>query len=471
MDNSFTNLTRSKMAAVVQIYVEGYFGEEVKSILNPRLGDLKEWTGSGFFINCTYGDDIIITNAHVVRNAKNIEVKSMLTSEERFEAELVGIVKNQEPDIAVIRLKKGEMQKFVKLAKEPIDYLELRSRNEISRGMKLKAIGYPMGMSEPNITAGEITNFMSGDRITAEKYVTDAAINPGNSGGPALDEDGNVIGVNTSIYQDAENIGFITPASFIMIILKNIFGSNDVCVADIGGEFQKNSKVISSKLGMDSSNGIIVSSMEQDGFLSSAGVLVGDVILGLNQNLFDRHGICLEDNYFHRKNIFDILRLIPIEEKVNLLIWRNKKKMNVKASVQAYPLKKIDTKPIINERKFLDIWGMTIQVLSYEIIESFNLIDSKIFYLLLKKFDENKERIIVTHLKKGEEAYLQEWGIGEVLAEFNGNQIQGMDHFIELITKDQSSAKIKTESGVIGFFDCQMAKDQLKLLDPSVFLK
>ena len=53
MDNSFTNLTRSKMAAVVQIYVEGYFGEEVKSILNPRLGDLKEWTGSGFFINCT----------------------------------------------------------------------------------------------------------------------------------------------------------------------------------------------------------------------------------------------------------------------------------------------------------------------------------------------------------------------------------------------------------------------------------
>lgn len=106
MENDFIELTRNKMAAVVQIYVEGYLGEEVKSILKPRLGDLKQWTGSGFFIKCSYGDDIIITNAHVVRNAKSIEIMSMLTSQEHFEAELLGIVKNQEPDVAIIKLKK-----------------------------------------------------------------------------------------------------------------------------------------------------------------------------------------------------------------------------------------------------------------------------------------------------------------------------------------------------------------------------
>jgi hypothetical protein len=63
MKNKFTEQTRNKIASVAQIHGVGYVGEDIESILNPRLGDLKSWSGSGFFINSEYGRDIIVTNA------------------------------------------------------------------------------------------------------------------------------------------------------------------------------------------------------------------------------------------------------------------------------------------------------------------------------------------------------------------------------------------------------------------------
>lgn len=116
MEHKFSDYVHEKLAAVVQVYVDGYVGEEVRSIMNPRLGDLSDWSGSGFFISCPYGDDIIVTNAHVVRNARSIEIMSILTSEETFGAEIVGIVKDQEPDIAILRLKSGELERFKRIA-------------------------------------------------------------------------------------------------------------------------------------------------------------------------------------------------------------------------------------------------------------------------------------------------------------------------------------------------------------------
>lgn len=469
MKNDFIELTRKKMISVVQVYVEGYFGEEVKSILNPRIGNLKEWTGSGFFVENNYKEGLIVTNAHVVKNAKTIEIMSMLTSEEKFGAELVGIVKNHEPDIAVIKIKDDELKKFKECAQIEIPSLRLRTLDEISRGTSLKAIGYPMGMSEPNITGGEITNFISGDRVASEKYVTDAAINPGNSGGPAIDEDGNVIGVNTSIFRDAENIGFITPSTFVSIILKNIFENNAICFTEIGGNFQKNSDIVSKNLGMTEANGIIVSSVENDGLLDKAGIIKEDVILGLNGKKIDRHGIFFSKGHFRRKNIFDVLKLIPIGQEISFSIRRGKKEKEVKVNTSSFPIQKTESKSIISERKFLDVWGMTVQVLSYEIIESFNIIDTQTFYDLLKRFDPGLERLIVTHIKKESSSYLQEWSIGEVLDTFNEEKINGMEHFLKMISSANGVAKIRTEFGTIGFFDCPIYEP--KLQEPSMFLE
>ncbi len=471
MKHTFTDLTRIKMGAVVQIFAEGYAGEEVRSILNPRLGDLKDWSGSGFFIKSKYGEDIIITNAHVAKNSKSLEIMTMLTSEETFQVELIGLVKNLEPDIAILKLKDGELKRFKSVAKREIPYLSLRENMDITRGTEIKAIGYPMGMSEPNITGGEITNFVSGNRVSAEKYVTDAAINPGNSGGPAIDKDGLVVGINTSIYQEADNIGFITPFMFIDIILKNIFENNSTCFSDIAGNFQKNSKHVSKGLGMTESRGIIVSSIDNNGFLDSAKVRPEDVILSLNSMPIDRHGIFITEEQYHRRNIFDAFKLIPIGEPVTLEVWREGQILNLTGISSSNIKKRISEKPIISEREFIDVWGMTIQVLSFEILESFNAVDIYSFYQILKNYDGNKERIIVTHVEKEGLAYAQEWAPGEVLETINGTAIKSLSHLISILNDDSEVYKLKSEIGTLGFFKHKKNKKEIKPLNPTNFLK
>lgn len=233
----------------------------------------------------------------------------------------------------------------------------MREVYEIPRGTPLKAIGYPMGMGEPNITGGEITNFISGDRISVEKYVTDAAINPGNSGGPAIDTEGRVIGVNTSIIEDADNIGFITPANYISIILKNFFENNEIRFADLGGDFQRNSDIVSSHLKMDKAVGLIVSSIEKNGFLDKAGVQKEDVIIEVDGRRFDRHGICLGKQYYHRRNIFDLFKLIPINQSVELTLFRKGKEIKISGPALILPLKKLTVNPLLIDRNFLVIWG------------------------------------------------------------------------------------------------------------------
>ncbi|MCR9084556.1 MAG: serine protease, partial [Cyclobacteriaceae bacterium] len=153
------DIARRMMSGVVQILVEGYIEEDIQSVLNPSVKIPGIWSGSGFFVKYQDLEGYIVTNAHVVRNAVKIEISSMLTSEERFEAELVGLVKQLEPDVALIKLSEKELQRFKKLAIQPIEYLELREGTNPSRGEMIKAIGYPLGMVEPNITGGEITNF------------------------------------------------------------------------------------------------------------------------------------------------------------------------------------------------------------------------------------------------------------------------------------------------------------------------
>ena len=473
MKSKFTDLTRSLIGAVVQIQVDGYMGEDIKSILNPRLGDLKTWSGSGFFIKSEFGCDIIVTNAHVVKNARSIRIMSMLTSEESFGAKLIGIVKNEEPDVAIIRFKYGEFERFKKLSLAIVPYLKLRKNNSIiSRGTEIKAIGYPVGMKEPNITAGEVTNFISGSRDTSEKYVTDAAINPGNSGGPAIDENGFVIGINTSILKNYKNIGFITPFMFIEIILHNIFKKDAICFSDIGGAFQKNSEELATALNMKKNKGVVVNSIEKNGYLERVGAREEDVIVSLNGRDIDRHGLFLEKKNYRRKNLFDAFKLIPIGNETSLNISRNGKEKVLKGPAISTPLKKIVSKSIIEERKFIEVWGMTIQILSYDIFEAFKVIDDFAFYQIIQHYNEFNERLVVTHLEKESESFLQDWEIGETLKSFNSIPINGMDHFISLIESESKICKIKADSGRIGFFINPTSEDKkIELKSPCFFLK
>ncbi|MCW8830857.1 MAG: trypsin-like peptidase domain-containing protein, partial [Gammaproteobacteria bacterium] len=410
--------------------------------------------GSGFFVKYNSLEGYIVTNAHVVRNAQKIEISSMLTSEEKFEAELVGLVKKLEPDVALIKLKDKELQRFKTLALRDIEYLELWHGPSPARGEQVKAIGYPMGMVEPNISGGEITNFISGSEYTTERFVTNAAINPGNSGGPSVSDNGKVVGLNTAVMVEAENIGFITPASFVKIIIENLLKQNEPHFAGIGGKLQKNSEHFNDLLKQTEAKGLIVAQVEANGFLKAAGIQPRDVIVSINGVEFDRHGIVIgKEGHFRHKNNYDVMKLIPIGEEVEVVYLREGEVKTASAKAMRNPEKGVVSRPIIAERKYIEVFGMIIQELSFEIIEAMRQIDPNAQIDMLQTIDQEKPMLVVTHIHQGTPADEIEWPVGELIVSANDKEVHTLAELQGVLDSNKGGkVLLQCRNGRIGYF-------------------
>jgi len=451
-ESNFTQVARQMMGGVVQIHVEGNLDEDTQSVMNPAIKIPGAWSGSGFFIKYKELEGYIVTNAHVARNAVKVKVSSMLTSEERFKAEVVGLVKQLEPDVALIKLCDEELKRFKTLAFRDIEYLELKEGSSLSRGEEIKAIGYPMGMVEPNISGGEITNFISGSEYTTERFVTDAAINPGNSGGPSISADGKVVGLNTAVMIGAENIGFITPAGFVKIIIDNLLQHNEPLFAGIGGKLQKNASNFNPLLKQSTPQGVVVANVTPNGFLEAAGIQPRDVIVSVNDTEFDRHGIVIgEEGRFRHKNIFDVIKLIPIGEQVELNYLRDGEKRTSTANAMRNPEKGIVSHPIVNEREFLEVFGMIIQELSFEIIEAMREVDANARIDMLQVIDQDKPILAVTHVYQGTQADEMEWPVGELIVKANEQEIHSLDELRKVLSSSDN-VLLECRNGRIGYF-------------------
>jgi len=452
--NNLTHVARQMMSGVVQIHVEGHIEEDIQSVLNPAIRIPGTWSGSGFFIKYKDLEGYIVTNAHVARNAVKVEVSSMLTSEERFEADVVGLVKKLEPDVALIKLSDKELVRFKRLAIKDIEYLELREGSSPSRGEEIKAIGYPMGMVEPNISGGEITNFVSGSEYTTERFVTDAAINPGNSGGPSVSKDGKVIGLNTAVMVDAENIGFITPAGFVKIIIDNLLQHNEPHFAGIGGKLQKNADNFNSLLKQSVAKGVIVAKVKPGGLLEAAGIQHRDVIISINGVEFDRHGIVIgKEGHFRHKNIFDVMKLIPIGDAVKIAYLRDGEINTTSANAMRNPAKAVVSRPIIEEREYLEVFGMIIQELSFDIIEAMREVDTNAQIDMLQTIGQENPVLVVTHIHQGTQADEMEWPVGELIVKANEQEVHSIKELEEIVNKNKSGEVLmECRNGRIGFF-------------------
>jgi serine protease Do len=187
-----------------------------RSSLNRMLGRSPErrerGSGSGFILS---PDGQILTNAHVVTGADQVSVQ--LKDGRRFQGKVMGV--DPVTDIAV-----------VKIAATGLPTVKLGNSSNLVTGQWAIAIGNPLGLSN-TVTAGIISaTGRSSSQVGAEdKRVsfiqTDAAINPGNSGGPLLNQQGEVIGVNTAIIQGAQGLGFAIPIATADRIAKQLIST------------------------------------------------------------------------------------------------------------------------------------------------------------------------------------------------------------------------------------------------------
>jgi serine protease Do len=224
-------------------------------------------SGSGFFIS---PDGYIVTNNHVVENADKITVT--LTDGRELDADVVG--RDESTDLAVVKVRGG--------GKFPFVNFENSAKPRV--GDWVIAVGNPFGLNG-TATAGIISSYGRDIGDTFVDYIQiDAPINRGNSGGPTFDTYGRVIGVNTAIFSPSGGsvgIGFAIPADVADRITKQLIAGGKITRGYIGATIQNFTQEMAASQGMNQ-KGAIVADLVPGGPAQKAGLMPGDIVLGVN---------------------------------------------------------------------------------------------------------------------------------------------------------------------------------------------
>jgi S1-C subfamily serine protease len=248
----------------------------VGGLFRQGQGENPDGTGSGFIISA---DGRLLTNAHVVEGANKVTVT--LKDGRQFPGKVIG--SDDLTDVAAIQIEAQNL---------PI--VQIGNSRNLLPGQWAIAIGNPLGLDN-TVTAGIISatgrssnEVGVGDRRV--RYIqTDAAINPGNSGGPLLNDQGQVIGINTAIRADAQGLGFAIPIETAQRIAQQLFATGKAAHPYLGIEMvdltpEMRNRINREKVGFQvtSDRGVLITRNVPNGPAAAAGLQPGDIVLKIN---------------------------------------------------------------------------------------------------------------------------------------------------------------------------------------------
>ena len=233
-----------------------------------------EARGSGFIIR---EDGLIVTNNHVVKDAKSVSVT--LDDGTELKAEVLGT--DPRTDIAVLKVSAGK----------PLPFIQLGNSRDVRPGEWVVAMGNPFGLGG-SVTAG-IVSAVSRDIGSGpyDQFIqVDAPINQGNSGGPLFTQDGKVIGMNTAIFSPtggSVGIGFAIPSDMIRTVSKQLVASGHVTRGYVGVGTQSVSGAMAKALHLPEGKGALLASVVSGSPAAKAGLEPGDVIEAVDGRKID----------------------------------------------------------------------------------------------------------------------------------------------------------------------------------------
>jgi serine protease Do len=254
--------------------------------------------GSGFIIS---SDGYVITNAHVVDGADEVNVK--LSDKREFKAKVVGLDKRT--DTALIKIEAKDLPKVT-----------IGDPEKLKVGEWVVAIGKPFGL-ENTMTAGIVS--AKGRDLPAENLIpyiqTDAAVNPGNSGGPLFNLKGEVVGINSLIFSRGSGgymgVSFAIPIDIAMNAATQIKEKGRVTRGKIGVQIQEVTKETAEAFGLPKPGGALVNSVVKGDPADKAGLEPGDIIIKA-----DGHDVHTSSE------LPRIITAIKPGAKVVLTVWR-----------------------------------------------------------------------------------------------------------------------------------------------------
>jgi serine protease Do len=264
--------------------------------------------GSGFIIS---DDGLILTNAHVVRDAKEVTVK--LGDRSEYPAKVLG--SDPVTDVAVLRIDaKG------------LPVVRLGDPKHLAVGDPVLAIGAPFGF-EQTATQGIVSakgRSLPGDAVVPF-IQTDAAVNPGNSGGPLFSGNGEVIGINAQIYSHTggyQGLAFAIPIDVALKVKDQIVATGKASHGRLGVSVQDLNQNLAESFGLKRPDGALVAQVVPGSAAAAAGLKAGDVITHVNGEALARSGA-----------LSSVIGMSAPGDKVKLTVWRDQKAVDIEAKL------------------------------------------------------------------------------------------------------------------------------------------
>ena len=333
-------------------FFERFFGDKLPNA--PRQRNTQS-LGSGFIYS---SDGYIVTNHHVIKNAKKIIVK--LNNKTELTAKVVG--SDEQSDIALLKVKAKNLQ--------PV---KIGNSEDIKVGQWVLAIGSPFGF-ESTVTAGIVS--AKGRSLPNGNYVpfiqTDVAINPGNSGGPLFDLSGKVVGVNAQIFTRSGGfmgLSFAIPIHVAEDVINQLKKNGKVVRGWLGVYIQEVTDNLAKSFGMKKPMGALISKIILDGPAEKSDLKVGDIILEFNNK-----------KILNSSDLPPIVGSSKVGKRVDVKVLRSGKEMTIKFKVGKLPdqmqiqAKSDNSEP--NKKSNINILGMDITNITSEMKKNLKLKDT-----------------------------------------------------------------------------------------------
>ncbi len=270
----------------------------------PRGGVPMRGQGSGFIVSA---DGLILTNAHVVRDASEVTVR--LSDRREFSAKVLGT--DPATDVAVLKVDAAGLPT-----------VNIGDPRQLQVGDPVLAIGSPFGF-EQTATQGIVS--AKGRSLPGDSFVpfiqTDAAVNPGNSGGPLFDGGGKVIGINAQIYsQDGgfQGLAFAIPIDVALRVKELIVTHGQVRHARLGVTLQDLTQPLAESFGLKTPQGALISSVAPGSAAKGADLKPGDVITRIDGQPVQAAG-----------DVSSRIGMAAPGDRVRLSVWRDQASRDV----------------------------------------------------------------------------------------------------------------------------------------------
>lgn len=284
--------------------------------------DQPQSIGSGFIIT---NDGMIVTNKHVVSDTTG-KYQVVTANDKKYDVQK--IYRDPANDLALIKIDPGQN------SDNSLKPVKLGDSTKLQVGQFVVAIGTALGEFRNSVTTGVVSGLgrgiTAGDEFAGaverldNVIQTSAAINPGNSGGPLLDSLGQVIGINTAVAQNGQNVGFAIPINTVKDSLANFNQNGQFNRPYLGVAY----KIISrdSALLNDVPQGAYIQQVIQDSPADKAGIQQGDIMTKVDGQQITQ-----------QSDIASIIAKKKVNDTITLTIWRDSKTQDVKTTLENTP--------------------------------------------------------------------------------------------------------------------------------------